>query len=233
MNLFYISGTSSGIGHAIAKLLLQDSDNVVIGISRRKNIEHKNYHHITHDLTLPIPIGILEVLDSTFKKIVLINNAGQVGPVTPLGKQSYEEISENYSVNLVSPTLLCNDFIEAYKNHPATKMIINVSSGAAKQAIKSWSTYCASKAALDMLTLVIQEEHPEFKVFAIAPGIVDTEMQSDIRNATKKDFPDLDRFISYKKEGELADPIVVAKKYLKVIQNPEIFDTICSVRDIE
>ena len=53
MNLFYITGTSSGIGFALANLLLKDSNNIVIGLSRRNNIEHKNYHHITHDLSLP------------------------------------------------------------------------------------------------------------------------------------------------------------------------------------
>jgi benzil reductase ((S)-benzoin forming) len=234
MNLFYITGTSSGIGFALANLLLKDSNNIVIGLSRRNNIEHKNYHHITHDLSLPVPVGILEPLDETYKKIVLINNAGQVGPVSSLGKHTFEEINENYFVNLIAPSLLSNDFIEAYKSHSALKMIINVSSGAAKYPIKSWSIYCSSKAGLDMLSLVIQEENPEFKVYAIAPGIVDTEMQSAIRNAKKEDFPDLDRFIEYKNQGELSDANQVAKKFLKIIQNPDLFnETICSVRDID
>ncbi|MEJ6793881.1 MAG: SDR family NAD(P)-dependent oxidoreductase [Flavobacteriales bacterium] len=234
MNLFYITGTSSGIGYAIATLLLKDSNNIVIGISRRNKIEHKNYHHISHDLSLPILANTFEKLDANYNKIVLINNAGQVGPVTPMGKQTYEEINQNYAINLVAPTLLCNDFIGAYKDHSALKMIINVSSGAGKHAIESWNTYCASKAALDMLSLVIQAEHPEFKVYALAPGIVDTEMQAAIREANKEDFPHLEKFVGYKKEGELADAGLVAQKYLKLIENPELFkDTICSVRDID
>ena len=94
MNLFYITGTSSGIGYAIATLLLKDSNNIVIGISRRNKIEHKNYHHISHDLSLPILANTFEKLDANYNKIVLINNAGQVGPVTPMGKQTYEEINQ-------------------------------------------------------------------------------------------------------------------------------------------
>ena len=134
----------------------------------------------------------------------------------------------------MAPSLLCNDFIGAYKDHAALKMIVNVSSGAGKHAIESWGTYCASKAALDMLSLVIQAEHPEFKVYALAPGIVDTEMQSAIRAAKKEDFPHLEKFVTYKKEGELADANLVAQKYCKVIENPELFEqTICSVRDID
>jgi benzil reductase ((S)-benzoin forming) len=234
MNLFYITGTSSGIGYAIANLLLKKPNNLVVGISRRNKIEHKNYHHISHDLCQPISSDIFEKVGDSYKKIVLINNAGQVGPVTPMGKQTLEEINQNYAINLLAPSLLCNDFIGAYKDHAALKMIVNVSSGAGKHAIESWSTYCASKAALDMLSLVIQAEHPEFKVYALAPGIVDTEMQSAIRAAKKEDFPHLEKFVTYKKEGELADANLVAQKYLKVIENPELFEqTICSVRDID
>lgn len=234
MNLFYITGTSSGIGFAIATLLLKDTNNIVIGISRRNKIEHKNYHHISHDLSEPILADIFEKLDGSYNKIVLINNAGQVGPVTPMGKQTFEEINQNYAINLVAPTLLCNDFIGAYKDHSALKMIINVSSGAGKQAIESWNTYCASKAALDMLSLVIQAEHPEFKVYALAPGIVDTEMQTAIRAANKEDFPHLEKFVNYKREGELVQADLVAQKYLKLIEKPELFnETICSVRNID
>lgn len=234
MNLFYITGTSSGIGFAIATLLLKDTNNIVVGISRRNKIEHQNYHHISHDLSGPISADIFEKLDGSYNKIVLINNAGQVGPITPMGKQNFEQINQNYAINLVAPTLLCNDFIGAYKDHSALKMIINVSSGAGKHAIESWNTYCASKAALDMLSLVIQAEHPEFKVYALAPGIVDTEMQTAIRAANKQDFPNLEKFVAYKKEGELAEADLVAQKYLKVIEKPELFnETICSVRNID
>ena len=234
MNLFYITGTSSGIGYSLANILLKDPNNIVIGISRRNKIEHKNYHHISHDLSQPISADTFEKVDESYNKIVLINNAGQLGPVTPMGKQTFEEINQNYAINLVAPTLLCNDFIAAYKDHSSLKMIINVSSGAGKQAIESWNTYCASKAALDMLSLVIQAEHPDFKVFALAPGIVDTEMQSEIRAANKEDFPHLERFMAYKKDGDLADANHVAQKYLKVIANPDLFkETICSVRDID
>lgn len=234
MNLFYITGTSSGIGFAIATLLLKDTNNIVVGISRRNKIDHKNYHHISHDLSKPISADIFEKIDGSYNKIVLINNAGQVGPITPMGKQTFEQIIQNYAINLVAPTLLCNDFIGAYKDHSALKMIINVSSGAGKHAIESWNTYCASKAALDMLSLVIQAEHPEFKVYALAPGIVDTEMQTAIRAANKQDFPNLEKFVAYKKEGELAEADLVAQKYLKVIEKPELFnETICSVRNID
>lgn len=234
MNLFYITGTSSGIGFAIATLLLKDTNNIVVGISRRNKIDHKNYHHISHDLSMSISADIFEKIDGSYNKIVLINNAGQVGPITPMGKQTFEQINQNYAINLVAPTLLCNDFIRAYKDHSALKMIINVSSGAGKHAIESWNTYCASKAALDMLSLVIQAEHPEFKVYALAPGIVDTEMQTAIRAANKQDFPNLEKFVAYKKEGELAEADLVAQKYLKVIEKPELFnETICSVRNID
>ena len=97
MNLFYITGTSSGIGFAIATLLLKDTNNIVVGISRRNKIEHKNYHHISHDLSKPISADIFEKLNGSYNKIVLINNAGQVGPITPMGKQTFEQINQGSS----------------------------------------------------------------------------------------------------------------------------------------
>ena len=56
--------------------------------------------------------------------------------------------------------------MKVYQNEKLQKIIINVSSGA-ENPLK-WSTYCASKAALDMFTQVLQAEYPD-NVFAVAP----------------------------------------------------------------
>ena len=166
------------------------------------------------------------------EKVVLINNAGAVGPITRVGSQSYEELADNYTINVTAPSFLCNQFVQAYQNEKPQKIIINVSSGAGKHPIEAWSTYCASKAALDMFTQVLQAEYPDFKVFAVAPGIVDTPMQDAIRNADEQHFPHLDRFQSYKADGDLVSAREVALKYLKIIQEPQNFqEVLFSVRD--
>ena len=232
MNLIYITGSSSGLGKALAELLLEDKNNFVVGIARRETIQHERYTHYTLDLKEVINENIFQKLPSTCKKVVLINNAGAVGPITRVGSQSYEEVADNYTINVTAPSFLCNQFVNAYQNEKVQKIIINVSSGAGKHPIEAWSTYCASKAALDMFTQVLQAEYADFKVFAVAPGIVDTPMQDAIRSADEQHFPHLDRFQSYKADGDLVSAREVALKYLKIIQEPQNFqEVLLSVRD--
>ena len=232
MNLIYITGSSSGLGKALAELLLEDNNNQLVGIARRETIQHERYTHYTLDLKDVINENIFQKLPANCKKVVLINNAGDIGPITRVGSNSYKEVVDNYTINVIAPSFLCNQFVQAYQNDELQKIIINVSSGAGKKPIEAWSTYCASKAALDMFTLVLQTEHPEFKVFAVAPGIVDTPMQDAIRSADDQHFPHLDRFQSYKADGDLLSARKVALKYLKIIQEPQNFqEVIFSVRD--
>ena len=232
MNLIYITGSSSGLGKALAELLLEDNNNHVVGIARRETIQHERYIHYALDLKEVINENIFQKLTYTCKKVVLINNAGAVGPITRVGSQSYEEVADNYTINVTAPSFLCNQFVNAHQNEKVQKIIINVSSGAGKHPIEAWSTYCASKAALDMFTQVLQAEYPDFKVFAVAPGIVDTPMQDNIRNADEQHFPHLDRFQSYKADGELVSTREVALKYLKIIQEPQNFkEVLLSLRD--
>ena len=232
MNLIYITGSSSGLGKALAELLLEDKNNHVVGIARRETIQHERYIHYALDLKEVINKNIFQKLTYTCKKVVLINNAGDVGPITRVGSQSYEEVADNYTINVTAPSFLCNQFVQAYQNDKVQKIIINVSSGAGKHPIEAWSTYCASKAALDMFTQVLKAEHPDFKVFAVAPGIVDTPMQDNIRNANEQHFPHLDRFQSYKADGDLVSAREIALKYLKIIQEPQNFqEVLLSVRD--
>jgi NAD(P)-dependent dehydrogenase (short-subunit alcohol dehydrogenase family) len=61
--------------------------------------------------------------------------------------------------------------------------IVNLSSGAARNAMEGWSAYCAGKAGLAMLTQCIAKEFGDqgLRAFGFAPGVVDTEMQVRIR----------------------------------------------------
>lgn len=232
MNLIYITGSSSGLGKALAELLLEDEDNQLVGIARRQTIKHERYRHIAQDLAQSFDTSFFEELPNNCKKVVLINNAGSLGPVTKVGQHSAKEVADNYSLNVTAPSVLCNQFVKSYQSVVAERIIINVSSGAGKYPIEAWSTYCASKAALDMFSQVLQKEHPDFKVFAVAPGIVDTPMQEEIRMADKNQFPDLEKFKDYKASGALSSAREVALKYLSIIEETEKFsEVLLSVRD--
>lgn len=238
MNYYYITGSSRGIGKAIADILLKDENNIVHGLSRRQHIHHPNYQHHTLDLSDPDQAAAFQfAANRDAGKIVLINNAGDVGELVKLGGLDNTKLVNDYHINLVSPSILINNFMNTYRDHTAEKQIINVSSGAGKTPIDTWSAYCAAKAGLDMFSRVLateQELSPTgFKVFSIEPGIVDTQMQTAIRAADQTQFSRLHEFIGFKDNGHLASPERVAEKYIYLINHPEQFNrVILSVADI-
>jgi benzil reductase ((S)-benzoin forming) len=247
VNYYYITGTSRGIGKAFAEHLLENPSNNVIGISRQATIKHPNYRHFYLDLT-----DVNAVADFKFelhahpKKIYLINNAGSLGFIKPVGKLDASIIIKNYNLNLIAPSVLTNAFINCYDSTDAEKVIVNISSGAGKTPIDGWAVYCASKAGIDMFSRVVDAEqkiraehplsniHKGFKIFSIAPGVVDTDMQSEIRSASKDDFSRLENFIEYKATNQLLEPAFVSRKYFNILENAgEIKDVLFSIKDYE
>lgn len=231
---FFITGTSSGIGLALAKTCLEQGHGVV-GISRRKAIEHPHYIHLPYNLEDQKNYDLINFNRSReAEKIVLVNNAGWLGEVKPLGRIDPLQIERALQINLVAPSILSKLFLEQTKDHPAEKVIINISSGAARYPVASWSTYCASKAGLDMLTQVMAIDHPEVRFHAVSPGVVDTEMQGEIRKLREEDFPDVDRFRAYKARNELTSAREVAEKLMHLLLNPEKApDIVYSLRDMQ
>ena len=228
-----ITGTGSGIGKALAELLLFENY-LVFGYSRTNQIKNKNFTFTKIDLS-----NLEEVQKIKFPKIdssasvILVNNAATIGEIIPLDKKSETGIIYDYNLNIIMPTIFCKKFIQSYRM--VKKLIINIGSGAANKAIASWSTYCATKSGLDMLTEVIAEEkHKNLTVFSIHPGVVDTKMQYEIRNSDRRYFPLLDKFIAYYNDGKLENTQDIAKKIYYIVQNAVKFpDNIVSLRDVK
>lgn len=237
MNYYYITGTSKGIGKALAELLLENEQNRVIGISRSCTIQHKHYTHLKVDLSDP---SLADKIDfenhPDAEQLVLVNNAGAISETGYLGGLDSANIIADYAVNLISPAVLTNNFMKSYKEMASEKIIINISSGAGKKPVDGWGAYCSSKSGLDMLSKVIaveqEKKHTGIKIFSIAPGIVDTEMQDSIRTVGKENFSRVADFISYKKNNELTDPLLVAKKLVSILARiNEYPEPIFSLRD--
>lgn len=209
---------------------MENPTNYVIGMSRQCSIEHQNYRHFYLDLT-----DVNAVTDFKFdlhshpQKIYLINNAGSLGFIKPIGKREASSIIKNYTLNLIAPALLTNAFINTYNTTDAEKVIVNISSGAARTPIDGWAQYCSSKAGLDMFSRVVDTEqkvralhpidniHKGFRIFSIAPGVVDTNMQVGIRSAAKEDFSRIEDFIAYNANKQLGNPKTVAEKYFRFL----------------
>jgi benzil reductase ((S)-benzoin forming) len=202
MKAFIITGTSSGIGKELTEQLLQDDDNLVIGISRSNTLEHPNFKHISLDLNDVVDIEGIEFPKwKNATQVSLIHNAGWIGPMHKMG-------------------ILSNHFIASFKESEAQKVILSISSGASHSPVEGWNTYCSAKAGLDMLSKCIDEEHEDIINLSIAPGKVDTPMQNDIRFADEKEFPRLKEFQGYHEKGELSKVAEVVEKYINILTNP-------------
>ena len=226
-----ITGTGSGIGKALAELLLSENY-LVFGYSRTNQIENKNYTFTTIDLS-----NLQEVQKMQFPNVdvatdvLLVNNAATIGSILPIDKKSEKEIIQEYNLNIISPTLLSRKFINTYSDNK--KLLINIGSGAANKAIASWSAYCATKSGLDMFTEVIAEEkHKNLTIFSIHPGVVDTNMQKKIRESDAEFFPIRQQFIDYYSKNELFSADFVAQKIYQIIAKRVILtDVLVDLRD--
>jgi benzil reductase ((S)-benzoin forming) len=239
-SLFIITGASKGIGKGLAEKALKVGADVW-GINRSHSIRHENYKGLTYDLSdLPNLLQRLPALFSEckdYEKIVLINNAGTLGDINHLGRIKNESIQQLFDLNVTAPLLLMNQFMKALKDFKGEKIIINISSGAGKNAVDGWSGYCASKAALDMASKVaakeVEMDGTGFIIKAIAPGVVDTEMQTQIRASDEKAFSGVDKFKNLKKDNQLSNEEEVAEKYFHFIDNLDQYpEVILDVRKI-
>lgn len=221
--ILIITGGSRGIGKGIITAYLSNGVRV-FSISRTINVELSKAEvtQITLDLTQTDQLEaeflkIFNLLDKDkISKITLVNNAGTLGKIGPVDKLDRAAIEITIRLNTTVPFLLSSLFIDHFKDWKANKSIINITSGAALRPYFGWSAYCSSKAAINMLTQTIAEEQADrengVKALAIAPGVVDTEMQTEIRRSNKDDFKDIERFISLKEDGALNDALTVGRK---------------------
>lgn len=234
MNYFIITGTSRGIGEAIAGQLLH-KNHCLFCISRTENQrlleaardKQVQLYSIAYDLNEVH--GIEQLMQDIFLKIekeqidgiYLINNAGVVKPIKPVGRGNDLEIIQNIHVNLLAPMLLTSEFTKHVRSLQVKKRVFNISSGAGKKPYHGWSAYCSAKAGLDLFTqcagLEEEQEAYPIEMLSFAPGIVDTQMQSDIRESDKNDFIQLERFIEFKETGILLAPEKVADIIIEVL----------------
>ena len=147
--------------------------------------------------------------------VILINNAGVLAPIGALDTADPAAIDAALQVNLMAPLRLMVLFIRAAHRMRGDRRIINITSGAGRHPYAGWSHYCAAKAAVNMLTrctaLDQRRRSNPVNMCAVAPGVVATDMQAEIRRADDSDFPDRPRFVRLAESGGLLAPEAVAR----------------------
>ncbi|MCS0660745.1 SDR family oxidoreductase [Massilia terrae] len=142
---------------------------------------------------------------------LLVNNAGVVNPVGPLAEQDPAAVVRAVSLNVAAPLALAAAVVRAAQG--AETRILHISSGAARNAYPGWSVYCATKAALDHhARAVALDGDGRVRAVSLAPGVIDTGMQAEIRATPESRFPMRERFVQMKNQGALAAPEQSARK---------------------
>jgi benzil reductase ((S)-benzoin forming) len=239
MNYAIVTGASRGLGESIAKLFLENNT-ALITISRSKNEQLEKiatekkipYNHFSCDLSVGSETEKVfkEVASVVFKenvnKVYFVQNAGLVTPIGQAGHLGTKEMEDSLHVNLLSPMIATNEMLHAAKESTAELIIANISSGAGSRPVHGWSTYCTTKAGLNMFTETVAFElsknHSRHKAIAFSPGIMDTDMQGTIRSSTKESFDDIETFQRYKEEGMLRDTETVARALIGLLLGEKI-----------
>jgi benzil reductase ((S)-benzoin forming) len=235
---YIITGTSRGIGEAVAKKVL-GHESMVFSISRNQNPRLSVEAHVKgwplRDIALDLneTSKIHEMMRDIFRsieiedveEITLINNAGIIHPIRLIGDaEASEKIIRSVNVNLTAAMLITDRFVRETESWDVPRKVMNLSSGAAHHTVKAWSAYCSAKAGLEMYTKCLYDEQQGLpnavKIVSFSPGVVNTEMQ-EIRNAQPEQFPELDRFKEMKESGRLLEPSYVADQILALLASPD------------
>jgi len=230
-NGFYlITGTSRGIGEALAGKILEEG-NTVLGVSRSQSesLNSPKYTHLPLDLAETSRLGqILEKMDEivgdqSFDFVCLVNNASPVEPLGPIEKCAVSEIESHLQVGLIAPMQLTSMFIRRFRDEKIRKKVAFISSGAAVSAMPGSSIYCSSKAGITMFAECVgleqKNEQHGFEVISIDPGMVDTSMQQTTRSKTSAEFPMADFFRQAFAAGRLQEPSEVAEEIYAILGN--------------
>ncbi|MGH7636035.1 MAG: SDR family oxidoreductase [Gemmatimonadaceae bacterium] len=216
-----ITGHSRGLGEAIAIALLERGI-PVLGVSRGANtalasrfndtLEEKQVDLADADATGQwLSSGALQRFFGGASTAILVNNAGLLQPIGPLEKQDPIAVWRATSVNVGAALTLSAAFVQATKRSD-DRRILHISSGAGRKAYAGWSVYCATKAALDHHARAVEKDGtPKLRICSLAPGVIDTEMQAEIRATTPDRFPEKERFVEMKRDGALRSPELVGQ----------------------
>ncbi len=162
---------------------------------------------------------------SAFACATLINNAGLIPRIAPVQDIPAAQLAEAMRVDLEAPMLLAGAFLRATANWPGARRILNISSGLGRRPMASQAAYCAAKAGLDHFTRCValeQEGLPNgARICSLAPGVIDTDMQVQLRAADADRFPDRATFVGLKDNGVLSSPADAAARVLAFLARPD------------
>ena len=225
--LAIITGGGTGIGKALAVELAQKHSINVLIVGRRleplqgtANINPEKIKFCVANVATDE--GRYTIVNSIEKNTVvkyLVHNAAILTPVTSLVDLKLKDWRNHMSINVEAPLFLTQALLTRMNN----SRILNISSGAAHRAVAGWAAYCSSKATLFMLYQQMNKELNTKNIFvaSVRPGVVNTPMQTLLRQSDPNAFPDLPLFEQYKDEGKLIPVEIVAGFLADILLNTD------------
>ncbi len=248
-HLYVVTGSSRGLGEAIVRSLLMP-ENVVIGIARARNVALDaqaaaagcTLEQWTLDLA-DTQVAAGRLSDwlkpqhwERFTTASLINNAALLPRLGPIDDSDLLTMSSAMRVGLEAAMLLSAVFVRDSRAWRAKRRVLNVSSGLGRRAMAGSAAYCAAKAGLDHFSraVALDEEHLHnpARIASVAPGIIDTDMQVQLRAADPARFPEHANFVQFKSAGMLDSPQAAAGKLLALLARGDFgSNPVADVRD--
>jgi benzil reductase ((S)-benzoin forming) len=249
MNIYIITGASRGMGAALAQQLILPG-NSLLCISRQTN---PKLSELAEQQQVPLAQWKADLQDAAstadelkawlapqldkLDSITLVNNAGVIPQIAPLSDVPAAEITKALRVVIEAPMLLTSAFLQATAHFSGAKKVLNISSGLGRRAMASQAGYCAAKAAMDHFTrcLALEEALKPHgaRVCSLAPGVIDTDMQVQLRSAPAKAFPDQAAFIGMKEQGSLTSTHEAAGRLIAYLARADFgSNPVADVRDV-
>ena len=237
-HLTVLTGASRGMGLAMAEQLLARG-HTLLTLARRPDdtlaaraaSAGAALEQWAVDLADAAPVaarlsGWLTQQDSAaFASATLINNAGVIPAIVPLRDAEPRELAQALRVGLEAPMQLTAAFLGATRGWPGVRKVLNISSGLGRRAMASQAAYCAAKAGMDHFTRCLALDEALLphgaRVCSLAPGVIDTDMQVQLRGADAGAFPDRGNFEQLKNGGQLSSPDEAARRVLAWLARPD------------
>lgn len=241
-HLVIVTGASRGLGLAVARLLLARPGTRVLAIARRPSealaadVDASRLEQWSQDLAQPLEAAqrleawLGAIAPGAFARASLVNNAGVITPPGPLRDTPAEALSNAIRVGLEAPLLLTAAFLRATRDWPADRRVLNVSSGLGRRAMAGSAAYCAAKAGMDHFSRAVALEGE--RIVSLAPGVIETDMQAQLRGADPAAFPERERFVQLKTGGLLDSPEAAAAKLVACLDRADFgANPVADVRD--
>lgn len=238
--LLWITGASSGIGAALAETAPYD-DVHIVDISRSGGTP--GTEHVPADLADPASWGAIDahfharLAEFTGGHVVFVHAAGALAPIGFAGEVDPARYRQTVVLDSAAPQALGDALLRALdaSGFAGHADLVFISSGAAQRPIEGWSAYCAGKAGQEMWVRTVAAEQQRRgnrrRVLAIAPGVVATAMQEQIRATDERDFPNVERFQQLYEDGALLDPADSAKQVWALVTGDAESGSALDVRD--